>query len=122
MGFFLINTLDGKNCILAHISIKSVYRVGKYGVNIENLENIAVPSIIPNNADELILVDEIGKMECYSTLFRETVIKALDSNNPVIGTIALKGDKFISGLKSREDVLIEQITEQNRDELVKKYF
>jgi nucleoside-triphosphatase THEP1 len=112
---FSIRTLDGREGVLAHKRIKSQWRVGKYGVNITDIESIAVRSIIPSKEDEMIVVDEIGKMECFSRQFRETLIKALDSQNRMIGSIALKGGPFIERIKDREDVQLIEITAQNRD-------
>ena len=63
------------------------------------------------------IIDEIGKMECFSPLFRQTLIKTLDSENLVIGSIALKGGPFIQEIKKREDVLLVIVTEKNRDSL-----
>ncbi len=120
---FSISTLDGREGVLAHKLIKSQWRVGKYGVNIKDIESIAVPSITPSKEDEMIVVDEIGKMECFSLLFRESLKRALDSPNRMIGSIALKGDAFIEKIKRREDVQLIAITAQNRnfivDQLVK---
>jgi len=116
VGFSII-TLDGKGGILAHKESKSKMRVGKYGVNIDELDRIAVPSIIPSKADQIVIIDEIGKMECFSPLFRETLIKTLDSANPVIGSIAQKGSPFIEKVKERKDVLLVPVSEENRDSL-----
>ena len=118
---FEIVTLDGKKGVLAHRKIRSPFRVGSYGVNIRDIEDIAVPSIIPSTIDEIIVIDEIGKMECFSPLFRETLIKALGSKNLLIGSIALRGDAFIEGIKCRSDVLVVPVTEKNRDEIAQKY-
>ena len=115
---FSITTLDGKQGVLAHQEIKSRFRVGKYGVNLEHIDHVAVPSMIPARAEEIVVIDEIGKMECFSPLFRETLVKVLDSENSVIGSIAIKGDKFIQKLKEREDVLLVHVTEKNREELI----
>jgi len=65
-----------------------------------------------------VVIDEIGKMECFSPLFRETLLKVLDSENPVIGSIALKGTVFIEKIKQRRDVLLVTVSEKNRDSLV----
>jgi nucleoside-triphosphatase THEP1 len=92
--------------------------VGKYGVNLDHIDHVAVPSMIPARAEEIVVIDEIGKMECFSPLFRETLVRVLDSENSVIGSIAIKGDKFIQKVKEREDVLLVHVTEKNRDELV----
>jgi nucleoside-triphosphatase THEP1 len=115
---FSITTLDGKKGVLAHQDTRSRFRVGKYGVNLDHIDQIAVPSMLPGKVDEIVVIDEIGKMECFSPLFRQTLVKVLDSENPVIGSIAVKGDKFIQRVKKREDVLLVHVTEKNRDELV----
>jgi len=103
--------------VLAHERIKSKARVGKYGVNLKDLDEIAVPSIIPSSPDRIIVIDEIGKMECFSTLFRETLLQALSSPNKVIGSIALKGGEFIQAIKKRSDVELLHVSEENRDRL-----
>ena len=119
---FTINTLDCKHGLLAHKCIKSNYMVGKYGVNMAVIDKIVVPSMIPERPDTLVVIDEIGKMECFSELFRKTLVKVLDSNHRVIGSISLKGDRFIQKIKAREDVLLVHVSKHNRDELVDKYF
>ncbi len=116
VGFSII-TLDGSEGVLAHEGSSTPLRVGKYGVNIEELDQIAVPSMIPARPDEIVVIDEIGKMECLSPLFRETLIKRLDSENLVIGSIALKGGPFIQKIKEREDVFLVTVSEKNRDSL-----
>ncbi|MBW1669634.1 MAG: NTPase [Deltaproteobacteria bacterium] len=116
-GFSII-TLDGKNGILAHENIRGRFRVGKYGVNLNDINQIAVPSMIPGRPNELVVIDEIGKMECLSPLFRQTLESVLDSENPVLGSIAQTGDRFIQKIRERKDVLLIQVTTANRDELV----
>lgn len=115
---FSIMTLDGKKGVLAHQGIKSRFRAGKYGVNLDPIDHVAVPSMIPARAEEIVVIDEIGKMECFSPLFREMLVKVLDSKNSVLGSIAMKGDQFIQKVKEREDVLLVRVTEKNRDKLV----
>ena len=115
---FSINTLDGREGILAHENIKSQLRVGKYGVNLKDIEAIAVPSMIPTRRMQIVVIDEIGKMECFSRLFKETLIRILGSSNRMIGSIAERGDHFIQRIKERDDVMLIMITTQNRDILV----
>jgi nucleoside-triphosphatase THEP1 len=114
---FSILTLDGKQGILAHEASKSEIRVGKYGVNLDSLDQIAVPSMIASKPGQIVILDEIGKMECFSRLFRDMLIRVLDSPNRVIGSIALKGIPFIETIKKRPDVLLVKVTEENRDSL-----
>ncbi len=118
-GFKMI-ALDGKEGLLGHRDIKSTYTVSKYGVSIENIDNIAVPSIIPDNQSQIIILDEIGKMECFSEKFKEAALQALDSDNTVIGTIATGGTDFIRKIKNRCDIKIIEVTESNRNELPEK--
>ncbi|GAJ04598.1 unnamed protein product [marine sediment metagenome] len=115
---FSINTLDGKEGILAHQNIKVKLRVGKYGVNLRDIETIAVPSMIPTRKEEIVVIDEIGKMECFSPLLKETLIRVLNLPNWVIGSIAQKGDLFIERIKDRDDVMLISITPQTREILV----
>jgi nucleoside-triphosphatase THEP1 len=112
---FAITTLAGKTGILAHQDIKGKFRVGKYGVNLQDLDQIAVPSMQPSRPAEIIVIDEIGKMELCSALFKQKLVQVLDSEHQVIGSIALKGDRFIQGIKAREDVLLIPISEATRE-------
>ena len=112
---FSITTLDGKRGVLAHENIKGRFRVGKYGLNLEDIDRVAVPSMLPAIPGEIVVIDEVGKMECFSSLFRETLIKVLDSQHHVIGSIAQKGDQFIQEIRTRDDVLLVNVSEKNRD-------
>ncbi|MFH1623681.1 MAG: nucleoside-triphosphatase [Pseudomonadota bacterium] len=116
VGFMMVTT-DGKEGLLAHEEIESAFSVRRYGVSIENIAHIAVPSIITKFDEEIIILDEIGKMECYSERFREAALKALDSKNIVLGTIAVGGDTFIREIKARNDVKLYEVTLENRDRL-----
>jgi len=111
---FLMKTLDGRKGYLAHQDIKSDFCIRRYGVSIENIENIAVSSITPVN-NNIIILDEIGKMECFSKVFKQAAINALDAPNIVIGTITLGGDAFIQGIKNRKDIEIYEVTMDNRN-------
>ena len=114
---FSIDTLDGRSGVLAHVDFKSRFRVGRYGVQLETIDKIAVPSLTVSSK-VLIAIDEIGKMECFSEAFRKAVVKVLDSPNSVLATIAMKGDSFIQSLKSRKDVSVIELNQANRDMLV----
>ena len=118
---FSITTLQGKTGVLAHQNIRSTFRVGKYGVNLEDLDQIAVPSMLPTSLDQVVVVDEIGKMECFSRLFKETLLKVLSSDNLVIGSVAIKGDRFIQSIKKRDDVSLIPISQNTRDSALKLF-
>ncbi len=115
---FSINTLDGREGILAHQNLKDQFRVGKYGVNLKEIDSIAVPAMIPTRKEEVVVIDEIGKMECFSVLFKRTLVRVLSLPNWIIGSIAQKGDLFIQRIKERDDVKVIRITAQNQGILV----
>lgn len=111
---FLMQTLDGKTAYLAHQDIESDFKIRRYGVSIKNIESVAVPSIAPLDSN-IIILDEIGKMECFSKMFKQAAIAALDASNIVIGTITFGGDEFILKIKNRNDIEINEVTSDNRN-------
>ena len=118
---FAVETLAGENRVMAHVDFRSPHRVGRYRVDLAAFEAVALPAIDPaRSGARLIVIDEIGKMECFSAQFRQMVVAALDSDCAVLATIALRGDRFVEGLKARPDVTLLHVTHQNRDELVGK--
>jgi len=118
---FVAETLTGETCLLAHVDIRSRHRVGRYGVDLPAFESLALPTIDPTQVRApLIVVDEIGKMECFSARFRRLVVAALESDRTVLAAIALRGNPFIEGLKGRSDVTLWRVTPQNRDDLVEQ--
>ena len=115
---FKIKSIDGKERILAHKDYKSIYRVGKYGVNINSFESTGVKAIEKALEEaELIVVDELGKMELYSKKFQTSVIKALDSDKIVLGVIQQRENPFLDKIRKRNDVRFIFINEKNRDEV-----
>ncbi len=117
---FVIETMDpsGKHrtAPLATRSQKGSPRVGNYRVFVDNIENVAVPSI-SMDAD-FIIVDEIGKMECTSKRFKEAMISAMNGRGRVLATIAKKGVGFIKEIKERSDIRIFEVTNRNRNSLL----
>ena len=114
---FSINTLDHRTGVLAHQDLHNRCRVGRYGVNLKDIDRIAVPAMMPDQPGMLVVIDEIGKMECFSEFFKKTLISLLDSNHRLLGSITMKGDRFIRRIKARDDVLLVTVTLTNRDKL-----
>jgi nucleoside-triphosphatase len=118
---FCIVTLDGQDVILAHVDNPSRYRVSKYGVDIGNLDNIGVSAIERAIAEsDLIVIDEIGKMELFSPRFREAVLKAIDSGKKVLGTIMLNPHPFANDIKRHPNVKVIELTRANHDQVLKE--
>jgi nucleoside-triphosphatase len=116
-GFELVN-LEGKRGVLSHVDIESPYRVGRYKVDISGFEDFLEGISFFDPSSGLIMIDEIGKMECLSDKFEKMLIEILDSEKWVIATIALKGSGLITEVKQRQDVKLFEITKGNRNSLL----
>jgi len=118
---FRWHRLDGRSGTLAHVSIKSNYRVSKYGVDIESFDREAVPTIDPQvTRADLFAVDEIGRMECFSEKFAQAVRRLFASDACVLATVALKGGGLIQEVKSYPTVRLMHLTTENRDEVTRQ--
>ncbi len=119
-GFKLI-TLDGREGILAHTSIRARSRVGKYGVDLSVMDGIAVDAI-RRGIDErgLIVIDEVGPMELLSHRFRAVVLEALDSDRPVIGTVMRRSSPFADAIKARPDVRLIEVYRGKMESVVQE--
>jgi len=116
---FKIVTLDGEEAVLAHVDIRSPVRVGKYGVDTSNLDGVGVSALhrALKEAD-IVIIDEIGKMELVSRRFREAVTQAIDSGMKVLGTVMLSPHPFTDEVKSHPGVETVLVTGDNRDYLM----
>jgi len=116
LGFSII-TVDGRQAELARVGVRSPVRVGRYGVNLEEFERLALPQLARRDVD-LIAMDEIGKMECSSGRFRRAVEDVLDAPVNVLATLGVSRLPFFQALRDRPDVELLALTERNRDALV----
>ena len=119
-GFKLV-TLDGQDAILAHINIHSPYRVSKYGVDVNSLDRVGVSAL--NQAAEggdLVVVDEIGKMELFSADFREAVWRIINSGKRVLGTIMFQANPWADRIKRQPQVNLVEVTRVNRHRVLEE--
>lgn len=104
--------------VLSHINIKSKYRVGQYGVDIDTFELIVLPEIqLGLQLNNLLVIDEIGKMELFSSRFKDMLITIFDSPIPLLATISYKPQPFCDRLKSYHDVDLIVVDKSSRDKL-----
>ncbi|MFW6304633.1 MAG: NTPase [Candidatus Saliniplasma sp.] len=117
MGFQVMNWKTKEKAVFAHLNLDSQIRIKGYGVDIHALNQVGVRAIeeaIQN--DDLILVDEIGKMEVESEEFNRIVKIALDVNKPMILTFNKKSrNPLLQDVRRRDDVRMLELTDVNRD-------
>ena len=117
VGFEAVG-LAGQSAMLAHADFRSSHRVGRYGVDVGGFEAILQAELAtPADSVDVFVIDEIGKMECFSRVFTEAVTRVLDSQVPVLATMAAKGSGLIAAVKARPDVVIVTVTSANRSDL-----
>jgi nucleoside-triphosphatase len=110
--------LDGAAGTLAHVDIKGRFKVGKYGVDVDGLERAIVPILDVERTDaELYVLDEIGKMECFSEKFVAAVRRLFASDKSVLATVARKGSGLIREVKNYPGVKLFTLTRGNREKV-----
>ena len=118
---FSVCTFRGAEGVLSSVNFRQGPQVGKYRVDVAGLEKIIAAEFDENRRDvDVYIIDEIGKMECYSNLFVRTVRNILRSNIPLVATVALKGSGFIEEVKAHPGIELIEVIMANRDELPKK--
>jgi len=117
IGFQILDLTTQKRGWLAHVNQPNGPRIGKYRVNLNDLENIGTNAV--QNAiqtADVIVIDEIGLMELSSQAFEQAVLLALDSGKPVLATIHHKAtNAMIRNIKTRPDAEVFEVTMENRN-------
>jgi len=123
VGFEVV-TLDGRRGRLASTTISSPEsfrwpNVGKYKVDITSFESLALPELQVREDTDLFIIDEVGKMEMYSSSFFPAVLKVLESNIPVLASVPIpKFGRDIPGvarLKNHPGATMFTLSTSNRD-------
>jgi len=117
VGFYVMDWLSKKKRKFAHENIESSVQVGRYGVDMRALDTVGVKAIRSaiDEAD-IIIVDEVGKMEVESVNFVKVVNDALDSDKPLILTLHKKSrNPLLQDIRRRDDIRILEVTPVNRN-------
>lgn len=117
VGFYVMDWNSKNRAVLAHISVQSKFYVGKYGVDLESLDKIGVSALKCACKDaDIIVVDEVGKMEVESDQFVDAVKEAMDTEKPMLLTLHKKSrNPLLQEIRRRDDVRILEVTPINRN-------
>ncbi|MFQ6136028.1 MAG: NTPase [Candidatus Hydrothermarchaeales archaeon] len=119
-GFKIRDVRTGKWGTLAHIDQMTGPRLGKYRVNLNDLNTIGVGAILEALEDcDLIIIDEIGPMELFSDEFEKVIKDTFDSKKHVIATIHFRSRDRLIRRFGMGDIPFLMIDEGNRESLVK---
>jgi nucleoside-triphosphatase len=121
VGFKLLDLSGGREGTLAMVGLEGGPRVGKYRVNLGDLEGIGAKAIeAAIEGSDLIVIDEIGPMELLSPGFRRAVERALECGKPLLATIHYRMGGLAAMAKGRGDALLIEVSPSNREELPAK--
>lgn len=117
VGFYVKDWMTKKRRKFAHINIESRFHVGRYGVDVKALETLGVKAIRSAIREaDMIVIDEVGKMEVESPAFVQAVEDALDSDKMIILTLHKKSrNPLLQDIRRRDDVRILEVTPVNRN-------
>ena len=123
VGFYVEDWQTGEKEVFASKEFDTRYKAetddGVYYVDLEPLERIGVRAVrnaILDEETDIIIIDEVGKMEMNSEKFNETVKLALDCPKPVIMTLHKKSrNPLLQDLRRRDDVRILEVTSVNKN-------
>jgi nucleoside-triphosphatase len=120
-GFELV-TLEGERALLAttdpSAELGRPVSFGRYRVDLEAIDAVGVPALVlALQQGRVVVVDEIGPMEIRSARFREAILKILDGEAPVVGTIYGRPQPFADRVKAHPRARVREITMDNRDAL-----
>jgi nucleoside-triphosphatase len=119
VGFKIIDIMDRKERMLAHVNQREGPQVSKYRVNVAAVDELSERAIgrALSEAD-FIIIDEIAPMEIHSPGFRRAVRAALGSSKPLLAAIHQRTvSGFIGEVKSRPDTKLFEITRENFSKL-----
>lgn len=119
VGFEIVDFKTRETGWLAHVSQHNGPQVGKYKVNLKDLDSIGVPAIQTALRDaDVVVLDEIGPMELFSQAFKQAVMDATSSSKLILGVIHQGArDPMIESVRNRGDTLIVTVTFDNRNDI-----
>ncbi len=123
IGFYVEDWQTEEKEVFASKEFDTKYKAetddGIYYVDIDVLDRIGVKAIkdsILDDGIDIIIIDEVGKMEMHSEAFNEAVKLALDCPKPVIMTLHKKSrNPLLQDLRRRDDVRILEVTPVNKN-------
>lgn len=102
--------------VIASVDFDGTPRVGKYGVDVPAVDEVSERHLDPGDGD-VVIVDEIGKMECHSDRFVARMRELLEGETPTVAAVSRSGDGLIREVKESDRTETWEITRENRDRM-----
>ena len=116
-GFRIIDIASDETKVLASIEGKGPM-IGKYHVDLKELDYITEKFISHSESADVIIIDEIGKMEMLSEKFRNMVEKVFVMEKPVIAVVNMEMMNQYSGRGNVFTIDEESNTEKIKEKIL----
>ncbi len=100
-AFHVVDVQSRKKAVLAEVRGDGP-KVSKYHVNIKSFEGVAVPAMKKCSQCDVMVIDEIGRMEMKSRKFLKELDNILDSDVPLIASL---GSDYVKKFGALGEVL-----------------
>ncbi len=122
IGFRITNWLTKEEAVFAHETLKSRVRSGRYGVNLAALEDLGTRALKDaRDSADVIVIDEVGKMEVESEAFTQSVVETLDANKSIVMTLHKKSrNPLLQDIRRRDELRLLEVTPVNKNLLAFK--
>ncbi|MFH1393494.1 MAG: nucleoside-triphosphatase [Candidatus Micrarchaeota archaeon] len=112
-AFYVEDVGSGKRAVLASVDGDGP-KVSKYHVNVKSFESIALPAMKNIGKYDVVIIDEVGRMEMKSEKFSDLLDKAFEAHTPVIAALhndylrrySFEGEVMMLTQSSREAVFL----------------
>ena len=128
---FLENTGYSADGYRTYWKDKNTLYIAPFGESVEGIpaavtadeKRQPIPEAFDNAAEfikncgkkQLIVFDELGRLEQCSESFMTAVLEKLQGEKPVLGVIKKEQNSFLDRIRSLSNVVILEVTEENRD-------
>lgn len=113
-GFRGIPFAGGEERVIASTEISGGPRVGRYGVDVDAVDRLVKDTLTDLRGADVVLLDEIGKMECLSDRFVDATRRIVNGDLPMVATVSAWGGGFMAEVREHPEGELRQITEKNR--------
>ena len=118
-GIMIQDWQSDKEVMFADTDSNTGYRMGEYNVDTKQLDSVgtkAIEEAVHDEKTDIIIVDEVGKMEMLSEKFCDVVKEALDSDKMLIMTLHKKSrNSLLQDIRRRDDIRLLEVTPINKN-------
>jgi len=119
VGFSLEDLMTHETGVLARVDERDGPRVGKYYVNLQDLQRVGAVAIRRAMVEaDVVIVDELGPMELHSIPFILAVERALECPKRFVGTIHKRAThQLLTTIRSNPTHHMSEVTLDNREQM-----